>query len=105
MQMNFQTENPFPKQTICPIHFQNTMKKLFRSCLVGALFLSGCAMHYDITTLPSGDIIRAASKPKLNERGNYVFKDGLGREVQISSTKVRKIEAVNPGDPPSKSFN
>ena len=81
------------------------MKNVFRSCLAGALFLSGCAMHYDITTLPSGDIIRAASKPKLNEHGYYVFKDGLGQEVQINRSKVRKIEAVNPGDPPSKSFN
>lgn len=80
------------------------MKKLFYYSFVGALFLSGCAMSYDITTLPSGDIIRASSKPKLNERGYYVFKDGLGQEVQINRVKVRKIEAVNSGDPPSKSF-
>jgi hypothetical protein len=81
------------------------MKTLLRFCLVGALLFSGCAMHYDITTLPSGDVIRATNKPKLNERGYWVFKDGLGQEVQINRLKVRKIEAVNPGAPQSSPFN
>ncbi len=81
------------------------MKKPFHLCLLALWVLTGCAMHYDITTLPSGNIIRASTKPKLNDQGYYIFKDGLGQEVQINKVKVRKIEAVNPGDPPSKSFN
>lgn len=71
---------------------------------IALLLTSGCAMHYDIT-LYNGRMIRANSKPKLNERGEWVFKDGLGRENAVNALRVRKIEAVTPGDPPSREFN
>lgn len=80
------------------------MKKLLPFLCVALLITAGCAMHYDLT-LYNGRLIRANSKPKMNEKGEWVFKDGLGRENAISATRVRKIEAVNPGDPPSRDFD
>jgi len=81
------------------------MQKPLACLLLLLLAASGCAMHYDITVLPIGSVIRAASKPKLSEDGYYVFKDALGQEVRINRVRVRKIEAVNPGDPPSKTLD
>ncbi len=83
---------------------RSDMRRITWCCLAVAVLVSGCTLHYDITTF-NGDIIRAASKPKLNERGYFVYKDGLGRAAEINKVRVRKIEVVNPGDPPSRSFN
>jgi hypothetical protein len=80
-------------------------KKLLFACLTACLLLTGCTLHYDISTF-NGNIIRAATKPALDESGrDYVFKDSLGQEVRINRLKVRKIEPVNPGDPPARSFD
>ncbi len=78
--------------------------KIFLSILLIIMAGSGCALHYDLT-LYNGDKIRATTKPTLNERGCYVFEIGPGQEVQINRGRVRKIEAVNKGAPPSKSFD
>jgi hypothetical protein len=73
--------------------------------LVASVLFSGCALHYDVSTY-NGNTVRATTKPKLDEIGrDYVFKDGLGQEVRINRLRVRKIEAVNRGDPPSKAFD
>jgi hypothetical protein len=79
------------------------MKLLLSASLVLGALVSGCAVHYDISTF-NGQIIRASSKPKLDEQGYYLFKDGSGQVVKINKVKVRKIEAVSPGDRPSE-FN
>jgi hypothetical protein len=81
------------------------MKKLsILALLLCGVLASGCSMHYDVT-LFNGTTFRAMNKPRLNQRGYYEFKDGLGRTVEINSMRVRKIEAVTPGDAPSKDFN
>ncbi|MDA1275957.1 MAG: YgdI/YgdR family lipoprotein [Verrucomicrobia bacterium] len=80
------------------------MKRLLHSSILLVLIAAGCAMHYDISTT-DGNRYRTASKPKLNEMGFYVFKDGVGREHKVSRLRIRKIEAVNPGDPPAFDFN
>ena len=82
------------------------MKQLLGLFLLAAALAMGCALNYDMT-LTNGDVIRAANKPKLNERDEYTFKDGAGRERRISRLRVRQIEAVSPGEPlsnPAKSF-
>jgi hypothetical protein len=80
-------------------------KALFISGLLACLFFAACTLHYDISTT-KGDIIRAATKPQLDAQGrDYVFKDAQGQEVRINRLRVRKIEPVHPGDPPSRSFN
>lgn len=79
------------------------MKKIWLlAALIG--FTSACKVHYDITTY-NGSVIRAATKPRLNERGEFIYRDGLGQEAAINRLRVRKIEAVHPGDPPSTGFN
>ena len=80
------------------------MKMILLLGLLAILITAGCAMHYDVT-LFNGNTFRVKSKPKLNQRGWYEFKDGLDQTVEINPMRVRKIEAVNPGDPPSKDFN
>ncbi len=67
-----------------------------------SLLLAGC-VHYDIT-LRNGDVVRAKTKPKLNAQGFYVFKDLTGRDVVVNPMRVRQIEAVRAGSPPSKPF-
>ena len=79
------------------------MRHLFSAILLIALGTSGCALHYDLT-LSNGEIIRATTKPKLNDRGYYVFKIASGQALQVNQLRVRMIEAVNKGSPPSKAF-
>jgi hypothetical protein len=67
------------------------------------LLLTGCANHYDVT-LRNGDVVRAVSKPKLNEQGYYVFKSAAGREEAINSMRIRQIEPVRKGSRPSSPF-
>jgi hypothetical protein len=64
-------------------------------------FLCGC-LNYDVT-LQNGDVIRAKTKPKLQD-GSYVFKDLAGRDVAVKSMRVRQIEPVRAGSPPSTGF-
>jgi hypothetical protein len=81
-------------------HFVNLRIKLNQWLVCGvaalALLLSSCMTHYDIT-LQNGDIIRARTKPKLNDQGSYVFKDLAGRQVEIKSMRIRQIEPVRAG--------
>lgn len=62
-------------------------------CAASALLLlgTGCARRYAMT-LGNSDVIYTQGKPRLNERGWYVFKDAQGREHQINSMRVRSIE-------------
>jgi hypothetical protein len=64
------------------------------------LVVAGCRTHYDITTT-NGSVIRSSEKPKLNERGYFVFKDISGQPQEINRMRVRQIEPVRPGSPPS----
>ena len=77
-------------------------RSLVYSAAFSAALLCGCA-NYDIT-LRNGDILRARSKPKLNERGYYVFKDLSGKEWEVNKMRVRQIETVRAGSKPSKPF-
>lgn len=82
--------------------------RVFELCLLVSIILialctSGCALNYDLT-LYNGNVIRAATKPVLNEHGYYVFKDASNRVVEINKLRIRKIEAVNRGSPPSADF-
>jgi hypothetical protein len=77
---------------------------------IGRLFWAGCfcvvlagCARYDIT-LGNGTIVRAKTKPKLNQEGYYVFKDLTGREVTVNRMRVRQIEPVWAGSKPSSSF-
>ncbi len=80
------------------------MRPLFPAILLIALGTSGCTLHYDLT-LSNGDMIRATTKPKLNDRGYYVFKIASGQEMKINKLRVRVIEAVNKGTPSRKEFD
>jgi hypothetical protein len=71
---------------------------------VCALLLAGCASHYDLT-LTNGDVIRARTKPTLNEQGHYVFKDLTGQEASVNRMRVRQIEPVRRGSRPAAAFN
>lgn len=81
-----------------PIHW-------FRGAAFAAvlLLLCGCATHYDVT-MGNGTTIRGRTKPKLNAQGYYLFEDLAGNEVAVNKMRVRKIEAVRRGAPPSKGF-
>jgi hypothetical protein len=74
-------------------------------CLIALFAATGCLFrnYYDIT-LQNGDVVRAKTKPKLNDRGYYVYKDLTGREIEINSMRVRQIEPVRPGSEPSRRF-
>jgi hypothetical protein len=43
-------------------------------------------------TLANSDVVYTNGKPRLNERGWYVFRDIQGREQQINALRVRSIE-------------
>lgn len=58
--------------------------------------IAGCTFRYDIT-LQNGDVIRSKNKPKLNDRGAYVYKDVTGKEQTIPSIRVRQIEPARFG--------
>jgi hypothetical protein len=67
------------------------------------VMLPSCATHYDLT-LGNNDVIRARTKPVLNEQGQYVFEDLSGRPVMVNKMRVRQIEAVRRGSKPSNPF-
>jgi hypothetical protein len=75
----------------------------FLGITVLLLFLCGCATQYDLT-LTNGDVVRAKSKPRLNEEGQFVFKDLAGHEATINRMRVREIEPVRAGSRPSSPF-
>jgi hypothetical protein len=72
------------------------------AAVVCCVLLAGCA-RYDLT-MANGDVVRAKTKPKLNEQGYYVFKDLAGNETMVNRMRVRQIETVRPGSKPSHSF-
>ncbi|MCC7376289.1 MAG: YgdI/YgdR family lipoprotein [Verrucomicrobiales bacterium] len=64
---------------------------LCSALLLGAvLSTAGCSGRYIITTT-SGAKIVTANKPKLVQ-SKYVYKDGSGQVVEISTMRVRVIE-------------
>jgi hypothetical protein len=66
------------------------MKRLICGLAVCLVLLPGCARRYDLT-LRNGNVVRATTKPVLNEYGFYTFKDLRGEEIQVSSARVRQI--------------
>jgi hypothetical protein len=67
------------------------LKRLFLVGVLAACTLTGCRTY--LVRLDNNDTITATTKPRLDRRGFYVFKDAAGREVRINETKVRQIEA------------
>jgi hypothetical protein len=57
-----------------------------------AMLLGGCAQRYAIT-LNNGATLMSRGRPKLDDRGFYVFKDATGREQRVSELRVIQIEA------------
>ncbi|MBL9135818.1 MAG: YgdI/YgdR family lipoprotein [Verrucomicrobiales bacterium] len=67
--------------------FRRSLSALILGC---ALVATGCSGRYLITTT-SGAKIVTANKPRLVQ-SKYVYKDGSGQVVEISSMRVRVIE-------------
>jgi hypothetical protein len=65
------------------------MKKLVPVLAICCLALCGCASHY-VMTLSNGSQIDTRGKPRL-KGAFYVYKDALGREGYVSSSRVREI--------------
>ena len=70
--------------------------------VVLSLVLCSCT-HYDITTR-NGDVIRARTKPKLNEQGYYIFEDLAGKQSMLNPMRVKQIEAVRRGSKTKREF-
>ena len=71
-------------------------------CLI--FLLTGCLWHHYDVTFGNGDVVRAKTRPRLNDQGAYVFKDIQGHEVQIPKSRIRQIEAVRPYSRTSSSY-
>jgi len=74
------------------------MKQIWQSLIfaVGCLLLvisSGCARSY-VMKMQNGTRITTSTKPKM-DRGYYVFKDSMGRKMQIPAGRVREIEPAS----------
>lgn len=67
--------------------FRPSLAALILGC---ALIGTGCSGRYLITTT-SGAKIVTANKPRLVQ-SKYVYKDGSGQVMEISSMRVRVIE-------------
>ena len=68
------------------------MKAILPLSLLALLLLTGCYMfRYDVT-LTNGNHVTSTSRPKLDARGYYVFKDTSGREMRVHQAQVRAIE-------------
>jgi len=68
--------------------------KLFLSCLLLTVFLSGCSNRYKVT-LSNGNVMTTTSKPKLDKAsGAYHFKDSEGRPGRLPSFRVCEIEPL-----------
>ncbi len=68
------------------------MQSIIFSVLLLLALCAGCRTRYDIT-LSNSDVIQAHSRPKLDDRGCYVFKDASGKEVRVPASRIRQIEA------------
>jgi hypothetical protein len=66
------------------------MKRLLFGLALCVLLPTGCAQRYDLT-LRNGNVIRATTKPVLDESGFYVFKDLNGEETRIGMGRVRQL--------------
>jgi hypothetical protein len=66
------------------------MKITFLAAGTLALILCGCVNRYDIT-LRSGNVTTSKGKPRLNERGYYVFTDVEGNEQELYQGQIREI--------------
>ena len=64
------------------------MKPLLVLLLV---LMAGCSFRYDVT-LTTGAQITAMSRPKLDARGFYNFKDATGRVMRVHQGQIRSIE-------------
>jgi uncharacterized protein DUF903 len=67
-------------------------KSRFLSILAACSLTTGCSTSY-VVRLTNSDEVITRTKPRLDNRGFYVFKDADGREVRVSEWKVREIEA------------
>jgi hypothetical protein len=66
------------------------MKNILLS-LLGAVFLTGCMHHYDIT-LVNGMRITHVSKPRLDkETGVYTFTTIKGKKESVNAARVVEI--------------
>jgi hypothetical protein len=63
------------------------------------MICAGCANEY-VITMTNNATLRTKSKPQKNAQGIYVFKDMEGQTKEISSLRVRSIEAVSRGETP-----
>ena len=80
------------------------MTKKFLPVLAALLLLSGCARNY-IITMSDGRRYMAYSKPKLDEKGFYHYKDASGKEgPPVFSSKVREIAPPNMVTDPNAGF-
>lgn len=67
--------------------------KLTLLCLCGLLLLvTGCANQY-VIKLKNTAVLYSKTKPRLNERGFYVYTDMEGQAQQVNAMRVIEIEA------------
>jgi hypothetical protein len=78
------------------------MKKLVSALALCCLALCGCARHY-VMTLNNGSQIDTHGKPKV-KGAFYVYKDALGREGYVSSSRVREIAPASMVDRDTELF-
>ena len=70
---------------------EKILRKLVFLVLAGLLALCGCAHQY-LVKLTNGDIIAAATKPKLVGT-NYYFRDISGQDDLVPKSRVAKISS------------
>src|SRR4051794_30184483 len=68
---------------------RSTKAAILRYFLIASLGLSGCSHGY-VMTLANGNKVSTANKPQLRN-GAYIYKDAMGQEVVIPSSRVREI--------------
>ena len=68
------------------------MKTKILLWLFCTVMLTGCMRGYDIK-LNNGSTLHSARKPKLNDRGYYIYKGADGKESQINAMRVIEIDA------------
>ncbi len=69
------------------------LKRLLLVSFIGSMALTGCVRRYAVT-MNNGLLIYTTSKPKL-VHGNYVFKDGSGKEISVSQGQVTQIQPAS----------
>jgi hypothetical protein len=79
------------------------MKPIVPVLLAAVLLSTGCfSRRYDVT-LRSGNVITSKGKPRLDEHGQYVFKDVEGKEQRVNASRVSQI-APHERHPEKKSY-